>query len=482
MKIYQVLILTIIISCINNIASGQDTFTLETYDGKSLPAQVLHPKNKAHKTLLFINGSTPYDEKGSIGPGWTDQGKIIAQKHEFYTRFINTMVNKGYSVATMAKRSFVYPTELPRPNYTDLSLDIFYFISELKNRGVIRDEKDLIIVGYSEGSLVATKVLAMLKSQLHACILLGSGSIPVNYKDLSVENYYQTDWLKKNKQWSDDQILTEISQKGSLQDSLRNMDENKFETYFKNSKPFGFGYAPWESYYIDKEWPLYNSVPNILYANVPVLICVGENDAAMPPLSARNTYNDLLKNGFKKGALRIIKDEVHQYNKYDVFAIMDTWLKTEFTSTEFTLTNTDSIAIENYRLSKELINTINALSWEGNQEKKVKECYQKALKSKYMDSESWFGLGIRLVADKLYDEAFTAFSEAEDENFIVNFAVLTWMGHLKDLNNQRAEAIKYYHQALAQFPGFPVQHDHWNIYIDKSWIEDRIENPFKGTN
>lgn len=54
------------------------------------------------------------------------------------------------------------------------------------------------------------------------------------------------------------------------------------------------------------------------------------------------------------------------------------------------------------------------------------------------------------------------------------------MGHIKDLKQQRREALEDYQQALGQFPGFPVQHDHWNIIIDKDCIKQRIEEPFKG--
>jgi len=480
---YSFIFLTITTIFCQEIFGGTEdkiSLNVRTYDGKILPAQILHTENEDNKLILFINGSTPYDEKGNLGPFWTDQGNIIAEKHEFYIRFLDVMVNKGFSIATIAKRSFVYPTEIPRPNFTDLSLDIYYFILHLKKNGFIKDEKDLVIVGYSEGSLVATKVLSLLKTQPFACILLGSGSIPYNYNKISIEDFYMTENLRKTKNWSDEQIQNEINQLGQIADSLRNMNEEEFETKFKKSSPFGFGYAMWESYYIDKEWPLYNAVPNIVYANVPLLMCVGENDLAMPLVSAKSTYDQLLDNGFKKGTFRVIKDEVHQYKKYDVYAIIDTWLKSDFKTTDFTLTNADSLSIERYNQSKELINKIAALSFYGNQPIQSKLYYQKSLGSIYMDSNTWFDLGIKLFANNHYDESFDAFSQSLDNTFIVNFASLTWMGHIKDLKNQRKEALGYYHKALEQYPGFPVQHDQWNIHIDKSWIEERITKPFIG--
>ena len=456
------------------------SFDVETYDGKILPAQIIFTEDSAKKIILFINGSTPYDEKGNIGASWTDKGKIFAEEHEFYIRFLDIMTGKGYSVATMAKRSFIYPTEIPRPNFADLSLDIFYFIQNLKQHKYIESEKDLVIVGYSEGSLVATKVLAFLKVSPFACVLLGSGSDPINYNTITIDEFPMTEILRKSKNWSDEQIRTEIDQMAQLYDSLLNMNEVEFENEFKKSKPFGFGFADWESYYIDKEHPLYNSVPNIIYANMPVLFCVGENDRAMPLVSSRNTYEQLLDYGFKKGEFRVIKDEVHQYNKYDVFAIIDTWLSSDLKTTDFTLSKSDSLSIKKYEQSKELVNEISSLSYNGNQPIKSKACYQKALESKYMNNNNWFNLGVKLFANDHYNEAFDAFQHSLNSSFIGEFASLTWMGHIRDLQNRREEAISYYKDALLKYPGFNAQHDQWNIVINKSWIEERISKPFKG--
>lgn len=56
---------------------------------------------------------------------------------------------------------------------------------------------------------------------------------------------------------------------------------------------------------------------------------------------------------------------------------------------------------------------------------------------------------------------------------------MTWLGHVLDLRNQRDRAIQWYNKALAQYPGFPVQHDQWGIIIDKKWLEERLKTPFK---
>ncbi len=56
------------------------------------------------------------------------------------------------------------------------------------------------------------------------------------------------------------------------------------------------------------------------------------------------------------------------------------------------------------------------------------------------------------------------------------------MGHIKDIQNQRKDAIILYRKALNIYPGFAVRHDNWNIIIDKTWIEERIKAPFRGIN
>ena len=123
-----------IIGTTHHLNDLKDTLklTVTTYDGLMLPAQLIKTENNSKKILLFINGSTPSDEKGFQGAIWNDMGKMIPEKHEFYLRFIDIMSDKGYSVATMAKRSYIYPTKIPRPTLNELALDVQFFIQELK--------------------------------------------------------------------------------------------------------------------------------------------------------------------------------------------------------------------------------------------------------------------------------------------------------------------------------------------------------------
>jgi predicted esterase len=455
------------------------TFTVKTYDGLELPARVITGSNTAKKMILFINGSTPYDEKGNLGAFWTDEGKIITEKHEFYLRFIDIMSSKGYSIATMAKRSFVYPTKIPRPNITDLAMDIKFYIDELKRMGLLKDEKDMVVVGYSEGSIVATKVLSILKKQPYACILLGSATLANNCYTNSIEDFYMSDVLRRLKHWNDEQIQTEFSQQCKIRKALLNMTEEEFENKYKNSKPYGFGFAMWESFYIDREVAFYDPVPSLLYANIPVLICTGENDVSMPMTSAKKVY-DKLKNNELQITFRYIENEVHQYKKYDLFPILDAWLNSKFESTSFTLQKSDSVIIEKYARANELINEISAIPFGSGYSQKIIKCYQKAVESKTLEADTWYFLGLKLFANGYNEEAYNSFSRAEDSTFALYFASLVWKGHLADLKNNRKEALELYQMALNVYPGFPVHHDNWNIVIDKMWIEERIKVPFKG--
>ena len=458
---------------------GKHTFTVKTYDGLELPAQVIGSSNPDSKMILFINGSTPYDEKGHIGAFWTEQGKIVSQKHEFYLRFIEVMSDKGYSVATMAKRSFVYPTSLPRPNITDLALDIKYFVDELKKKGLLKDEKDLVIVGYSEGSVIAPKVLGMLKNQPHACVMLGSGNLGIDYRTKTIDDYYMTDVIRRLKNWDDNQIETEFDQQWKIQEALLNMTEDEFENEYKESKPFGFGFAAWESFYIDRAAPFCNPVPDLLYANIPVLICIGENDVAMPLTSARKVYQELHDNGLEV-SFREIKDEVHQYEKYDVFPIIDTWLSSNFKSTSFTLQKADSLIINKYKAVNELSDLLSAVPYGGGHKEEIINCYNIATKVNMAEPYFWFDLGLKLYADHYIDKAYTSFSNSADSDFVLYFASLVWLGHLNDLQGNREEALVFYQKALDVYPGFPVQHDNWKMVIDTKWIQERLKVPFEG--
>lgn len=464
-----------------NINAAKDTlqFQITTYDGLLLPAQVIIPKiTDEKKFLLFINGSTPYDEKGNFAAMFTPEGKPAIQKQDFYIRFLDIMTAKGYSVISMAKRSFVYPSKLPRPSLDDLALDIVFLIRELKNQNIITSENELYLVGYSEGSVVASKILGLLKEQPEGCILLGSGSDAFDYQNGTWKEWHKTDIYRKLKNWTDEQIETEYNQWKDIVFNLRQMDEETFENTLKNSSPHGFGFAPWESYYIDKEMSLYYPESNILDANIPLLICIGENDMAMPEKRAAQTYRNLVNEGFEKVTFTVIPEEVHQYHKFDVFGIIDSWITSKFFSTHFKTDLTDEQLINKYKQIQAWKNELAKIPYEGRKEE-LKILFEKANPEWNLEPHDWFSLGVKLFGNGFKSQSEIAFNRAATEGNMIQSAALVWLGHLNDIKGDRQQAKNLYKKALVCYPGFPVQHSQWNINLTEEWIESRLKIPFE---
>ena len=340
-KVLKWLIVSMMMTCAqiqtlantNPLLPSITAFTVKTYDGLVLPAQVVRSSHPPKKVVVFIMGGTPCDQKGNMGGSWDANCVSEAEPYDLYIRFLKTMPAKGYAVATMAKRNFVYPCNIPRPCLDDFARDIHSLIAELKDRKLLRSEDDLVLVGHSEGSIVATKVLPLLKRQPSACVLLGSGSLAFDFEKQSWEDWYFVDHMRRVSGMSDKQIQQVFNLFKKIDEDLPTIDEKTFENQWKkNAYPVDF--APWESYNCLMEFHHYDPVPNLLASNVPVLICIGQNDGAMPMVLAERTYKHLKLNGFKKATFVVIEGEVHQYKKEDAFTIIDQWIKSGCESTE----------------------------------------------------------------------------------------------------------------------------------------------------
>jgi tetratricopeptide (TPR) repeat protein len=204
---------------------------------------------------------------------------------------------------------------------------------------------------------------------------------------------------------------------------------------------------------------------------------------AMPVITGKRTYDRLKEMGYDIVTFRIIEKEVHSYKKYEVFSIINSWLSSNFRSTDFVLDKTDSLIIEKYARANDLMNEISAIPYGGGLPEKIIGCYRKAVEGALLESGGWFSMGLKLFSNGFIDEAFNSFeTSTKDPTFTAMFASYVWMGHIKDIQNQRKEALEFYQKAMQIYPGFPVQHDNWNIKIDKAWIEERIKTPFKGIN
>lgn len=467
-----------IISTAANLQKDTVSFMVTAYDGLQLPAQVIHPATgPSDKIIVFINGSTPYDEKGNMAPVYNDKGQVLLKKQDFYIRFRDFMPSKGYSTVTMAKRSFVEPAKIPRPTLDELALDVAYLIKELKTSNILTPGKKLYLVGYSEGSIVASKVLGWLKEQPEACILLGSGCSAFDFHNKTWRDWPRTAIYQKTKNWTDEQLQTEYDQWKDIVHQISNMDENTFETEFKKSNPYGFGFAQWESYYIDKESSHYYPEANLIDANIPVLICIGKDDTAMPEKQAESMYQNLVEKGFTKATFRVIPEEIHQYKKFDVFGIVDSWISSGFTSTDFKISPEEWAKVDEYAQQEKLNSAFNRLPYEGSSAA-VLAYYNKVKGTSALEPARWFSLGVKLFGNGYIDEAWNAFSRANQPGDMIRSGALVWLGHLNDLKGNRKEAVKRYHQALELYPNFPVQHDNWHILLDENWIKERIKSPF----
>jgi len=472
--ILPVLLASAVILTIGNSSvlgqSIKDTISMSftSFDGLEIPARLIRTQGSS-KTLLFINGSTPYDEKGNIGPTVLPDGTVLKIPHDFSVRFMQVMSFKGFDVATMAKRSFVDPG-LPRPTLDELASDANYFVNELDRRGLL---KDLVIVGYSEGSIIASKLLSLLKVQATACILLGSGSLQFDYFNSSWEEWHMVDLLRKEG-LADDQIRKEYEKWSDTMRTLTTMDEETFEKEYKKSNPHGIGFSPWESFYIDRDIQFYDPTDNIVNSGVPVLIVIGENDRAMPLTKAARTYKTLVDAGHEV-QMHVIDDEVHTYNKYDVFLVMHSWLNGGIS---LELDDIDRSIIDRYNQVAAIDVAISKLPWSGKVDS-LDSLYQKAVNIDYNNPEQWFKLGMVLYNNKMYDQSLAAFHEAADPDYVIYYAPLVWQGHINDLLGNRDEALSFYRQGLEHYPGFATRHDNLGIVLDDNWIRQRLEEPFE---
>lgn len=123
---------------------------------------------------------------------------------------------------------------------------------------------------------------------------------------------------------------------------------------------------------------------------------------------------------------------------------------------------------------------ISQLPWSGAGEDALR-AFEKANSIKFDQSSSWFKLGLTLFDGGYYKQSFDAFQRTKElkPSQMTHFSALVWMGHLKDLEGKREEAIKYYKEALKYDTGRTQRHDQWGMKINRQWVEDRLKTPFK---
>jgi proline iminopeptidase len=129
---------------------------------------------------------------------------------------------------------------------------------------------------------------------------------------------------------------------------------------------------------------------------------------------------------------------------------------------------------------------VQQLKWTGSGAKAV-ELAAQARKADLADGSAWFKLGLCLYDGGHYEEGLDAFRRTEqlagkDPSLRpFGWAAVVWQGHLLDLLGRRPEAVARYQAALDAGPG-AMRHDQYGIVLDRTWIEERIRNPFERAN
>jgi len=127
----------------------------------------------------------------------------------------------------------------------------------------------------------------------------------------------------------------------------------------------------------------------------------------------------------------------------------------------------------------EVTELISQLPYQSAGEKAL-EMYQQAVDLKLTEPRPWFKLGLTLFDGGYYPESFEAFkklSELKPEDLIL-FTAFVWLGHLKDLLNEREAAVKYYQATLKHDTGKTMHHDQYGLKINREWVEERLKTPF----
>ena len=130
--------------------------------------------------------------------------------------------------------------------------------------------------------------------------------------------------------------------------------------------------------------------------------------------------------------------------------------------------------------TEELAEKIQQMPWSGSAEAAL-DSYKKAIDLKIADVSLWFRLGLLLFGSGCDQESFAAFKKVIElkPTATTHFATLVWMGHLKDLEGRRDEALKLYNEALKHDSGDAMRHDQWGLQINKAWVEERLKAPFR---
>ena len=126
-----------------------------------------------------------------------------------------------------------------------------------------------------------------------------------------------------------------------------------------------------------------------------------------------------------------------------------------------------------------VIADIQLLPYSGAGEK----AYRVYRKANQVDEEAlgkyWYKLGMTLFDGGYYAQSEYAFRNATKYDLKEDrFISYCWMGHLQDIRGKRTNAIASYTKALEIWDEDSYTHSQYNMRVDKSWVEERLETPF----
>ncbi len=133
------------------------------------------------------------------------------------------------------------------------------------------------------------------------------------------------------------------------------------------------------------------------------------------------------------------------------------------------------------KIAQQIIRSIRDLSYTGEGDDAVK-LFEKAEQAKLQDTGTWVKLGMCLYDGEHYPPALVAFERAgkfAEEGRIWGFVSLVWQGQILDLLDRREEALGRYRRAVEKDTGATMRHDQYRMQINRAWIEQRLETPFR---
>ena len=131
----------------------------------------------------------------------------------------------------------------------------------------------------------------------------------------------------------------------------------------------------------------------------------------------------------------------------------------------------------NFASQGEILEKISQLPWTDAKDRAM-ELAESAKQMQINDLDVWFKLGMVLAHGLQYSESLFSFLQAHNIDR-QSFIILAWLGHMHDQLGNREEALRFYEQAIENDDGGPYQHSQFGLYVNKKWVEERLETPFK---